>query len=99
MSGLITSGHFKTALSDLRSLEMTALPLELLSFPGRPTISPCQRASCANGFSVKDVRALVPGQRKASGFLEKKHSSLCLNCHIVGFMEWQEGLVPCERFC
>ena len=38
---------------------MTASPLESLSFPERPTISPCQRASGANGFSVKDVRALV----------------------------------------
>lgn len=40
---------------------MTALPLELLSFPRRPTISPCQQASSANGFSVKDVRARAPG--------------------------------------
>lgn len=40
---------------------MTALPLDLLSFPERATISPCQRASRANGFSVKDVRASVPG--------------------------------------
>lgn len=39
---------------------MTASPLQLLSFPERPTISPCQRAGRANGFSVKDVRALVP---------------------------------------
>lgn len=56
---LNTSGHCKPSDSDLRSLWMMASPLEWLSFPERQTISPCQRAGHANGFSVKDVRALV----------------------------------------
>jgi len=38
---------------------MTASPLDTLSFPERQTISPCQRATRPNGFSVKDVRVLV----------------------------------------
>lgn len=42
---------------------MVAQLLHPLSFPERPTISPSQRGSRANGVSVKDVRARLPRRR------------------------------------